>query len=201
MVTESSGSLTEPSGSLADMEQGQLNGMGPDEDSSSSWVAEDEVGTHEAPPTTRQTGLSVAKTPPGPAPCPAPSGLSVEKMVNPAFSRDPRHALSPPQFDAGMKPASGFTSHVLRSRPLLTSTPQLSPVSEANEERQPRLGPDDHHHNNGYHGNRNSHHGNQMGSRMIPNSVASPLPPVLEQSAFHTAPPSVSGASAIRHHQ
>ena len=189
--------VTEPSGPLADVEQGQVNGMGSDEDSSSSWVAEDGAGPHGATPTTRHTAISAATSTPHPAPGPtagpAPAELTVEKMVNPVFTRDPHRV----EF---RKSGSGFTAHVLRSQPLLTSTPQLSPLSEVDEERQPHLKPDISHHDNcdGYRGDKNSHHGNQMGSQ---NSVASKMPSIPEQSPFHTAPPSVSGASSVNRHQ
>ena len=165
--------------------------MGPDEDSSSSWVAEDGAGPHGATSTTRQTAISAATSTPHPAPGPAPAELTVQKMVNPVFTRDPQQVPALSQF---RKPGSGFTAHVLRSQPLLTSTPQLSPLSEVDEERQSRLKPDIRHHDNcdGYRSNRNSHHGNQMGSQ---NSVASKMPSIPEQSPFHTAPPSVSSVS------
>lgn len=143
-------------------EQGPvMNGMEPVDESNTSWVAEDvDTSGQEAGLSGGQTGLPEH---------------SVEKIQNPAFGTVPNHALSPSLFRSGIRHGSGFTSRVLRTRPLSTSTPQLSPVNESDEQGQPcHRGEES---ASQYHTNRDSHHGNQRGSK---------LPSIPEQSPYHT---------------
>ena len=122
---------------------------------------------------TGQTGLPGDKT--GQTGLPGSTEHCVEKIQNPAFGTVPNHALSPSLFRSALRHGTGFTSHVLRTRPLSTSTPQLSPVSESDEQGQPRhrgeVSASQHHTNH------DSHHGNRLGSK---------LPSIPEQSPCHT---------------
>ena len=109
----------------------------------SSWIAEDE-------PSSRQT-LSRGGCGPG-------EGRG-QRVVNPA------------------SPSSSFntarikSSHGLRTRPLLTSTPQLSPVNEVNEQGRTQQQHKE-----------TSHHGRHGNSVEIQSSK---LPSIPEQSSFH----------------
>ena len=135
-----------------------VNGLEPSEDA--SWIAED---------TTDPVGVV--------------SGWSqsehvVRREENPAFFRPPSHALSPSLFQHRMKPSAAASS-VLRSRPLLTSTPQLSPVCEADERSHP------HHDNQADESDFRSRYGNQVTYR-VPQQPER-LESIPEQSPFHSA--------------
>ena len=134
-----------------------VNGLGPSEDA--SWIAED---------TTNPVGVVSGR-----------SQLEhvVRREENPAFFRPPSHALSPSLFQHRMKPSITAGS-VLRSRPLLTSTPQLSPVSEADERGH-------HHDNQADESDFRSRYGNQVTSRVAQQPAH--LESIPEQSPFHSA--------------
>ena len=191
------------------MKQGpcQANGMGPDNESSSSWIAEDEEGstTNKTSWTGPQTGLSGAKTgQSGSSVYPGPEEHNVQRVENPVLGTVPNHAHSPSVLHSRMKPGSEFTSRVLRTRPLSTSTPQLSPVNESDEQGPPRHGEKAalcHRGNcDSHHGSRLSHRGNRVGSQLTHDS--SKLASIPEQSPFHSTQsmlrttPSVSVATA-----
>ena len=93
-----------------------VNGL---DNESVSWVAEDTPD----PVTSQQTQEDVE--------------YSVKRERNPAFPRPSSHSSSPAMFRPQMKSRLS-TGSLLRSRPLLTSTPQLSPVNEADERGHPR---------------------------------------------------------------
>lgn len=165
MVTEPSVAL-EPS-----VEQRHvMNGTEPDDDSK---VAEAVDTRRPSDWTGEETGLSGDKT--GQTGLPGPTEHCVEKIQNPAFGTAPNHALSPSLFRSGLRQGSGFTSRVLWTRPLSTSTPQLSPVNESDEQGQPRCRGEESAAQ--HHTNCDSHHGNQLGSK---------LPSIPEQSPYHT---------------
>ena len=100
----------------------------------------------------------------------------VRREENPAFRPPPSHALSPSLFQPRTNPG-------LRSRPLLTSTPQLSPVNEADEQGYPR-------HDN-YHNDNRGHRSN-IPSRLIQpprlQSIPEQSPYHSSKSVFHTTP-------------
>ena len=111
---------TEPQVKVADVEQRQelVNGMEPEVDEDASWVAED----------TEPVGVAGG--------C-GQSEHVVRREENPAFRAS--HTLYQSPFQSRM--ARGLVG----SRPLLTSTPQLSPVTEMEgavpHSRQPRAAP------------------------------------------------------------
>ena len=156
MVTEpqKAAMVTEPQGLLVttDVDQGQelVNGMEPgeeEEEEDTSWVAEDSdpvgvVSGH---------GQTAAEH-------------VVQREENPVFRLAPSHSFSPSLFQTRVNPGPA----AMRSRPLLTSTPQLSPVNEQGLSR----------------------HGNQPTNPPTRSCVAQPrLKSIPEQSPFHSAKP------------
>ena len=124
------------------MEQEPLvNGM-----ETSSWIAEDE-------PSSRQT---LSRGVCGPGEGRGQVEHRVQRVVNPASSFNTARIKS---------------SHGLRTRPLLTSTPQLSPVNEVNEQGRTQQQHKE-----------TSHHGRHGNSVEIQSSK---LPSIPEQSSFH----------------
>ena len=148
--------ITEPSAPLltADTEQGSLvNGM--ETADGASWVAEDVAVPSSGCGQNKSSGC----------------GLAEHTVQNPAFGAPSSHTYSPSLFSSGMRPpGSGFTTRGLRTRPLLTSTPQMSPVNESDKQGHP-------------HGPRvaTDRHGN--GSEL--QNMQSKLPTIPEQSPFH----------------
>lgn len=192
----------------SEMECG-LDGMEqrPEDDSNSSWVAEDtsdemEEGTGQ----TRVTG-SVQVSPTDPAVgWPVPVEHRVQRMVNPVFgpaSRPPERGSSLSTFSTRTVASSSFSSRVLRTRPLSTSTPQLSPI---NEEELPHSKAGRGQPQGGGHGDRRVahplHSQPSSSSSSLPSHGSQPLPTrgqtvdklpsIPEQSLFHTTPVSVA---------
>ena len=196
MVAPPSGLLTLDSGLEQEQVECMMNGMdsgpggmeqGPEDDSNSSWVAEDvaddpvqETGQTSFPDSRMELMM-----------LPRIAEHSVDRVQNPMFGTTPGHALRPSLFSTGMRPAA-VTSRVLHTRPLSTSTPQQSPVSNEAGDRgtPPSQEAIAHRHGNRdtRHGNRSSHHGNHTRLRTMQESVAGRLPSIPEQSPFHADP-------------
>ena len=182
-----------------------VDGMeqGPEDDSNSSWVAEDtsdelEEGTGQ----TRVTG-SVQRSPTDAATV----EHRVQRLVNPVFgpaSRPRGRDASLSTFSARTVSSSSFSPRVLHTRPLSTSTPQLSPINEE-ELPHPRAGRGQL--QGGSHGNRRVAHpphnsSSSSSSSTLPSHSSQPrptrgqavdkLPSIPEQSLFHTTPASVA---------
>ena len=184
-----------------DMEQGQVNGMEPEEDSSSSWVAEDTTTSSHHTEHREHTDHSShvqsshhTEHREHTEHSSQHTEHSVERMENPAFTAAiPRHVPSSSSFGSGMRPGPGFTTRVIRSRPLLTSTPQLSPVNEADEQglthyHRVNVAP----HNDSI---RSSRHGNRTESQSsrLP-SIPEQSPAHSVQSVFHSTPSVATGS-------
>lgn len=205
--------VAQPSTFLLDnrkgMEQGHsrmecsVDGMeqGPEDDSNSSWVAEDT--SDELEEGTGQTGLTGSVQ--GSPTAAATVEHRVQRLVNPGFgpaSRPRGRGASPSPFSAGTVSSSSFSSRVLRTRPLSTSTPQLSPI---NEEELPHSRAGRGQLQGGSHGDRRvAHppHNHSSSSSTLPSHSSQPrptrgqavdkLPSIPEQSLFHTTPASVA---------
>ena len=137
-----------------------VNGLEPQDDV--SWVAEDaddDVGV--------ASGRSQTV-----------SEHIVRREENPAFQPPPSHTLSPSLFQSRMKPVP-VPGSVLRSLPLLTSTPQLSPCNETDQRA---------HHHRGNQAGDESNYSGRYGDHMTPRMVqqAPRLQSIPEQSPFHT---------------
>ena len=169
MYLQTSLEETGPSQSLVTADVEQVNGMTTEDmategmatdGGASSWVAED------------TGGVGVA------------TEHSVERVINPAYSHTPTVLRPKPK-------GSGFTSgsRVLRPRPLLTSTPQLSPINEVDEQGPPHCDKDSTTPRATY-DNRLFCHGNQM-------EAGTMLPAIPEQSLFHSTRSGVHTTPAV----